>query len=340
MKVAIEGLLVLGLMMSGSTPGFSREKYETIDATALGTGTQMGQNIGVTLNIYEFSTPADRQILVQAYEKGQNQGLVNALQKMKTVGHVEITGTLGNDCSYIRMIPTPTGMAATTDPVRQPMAHTAPRTTAPATTRPPGLMLVARRRRTPMAPKGSARRTTQIPEHTVQRIKPRTPTGVMEARWPPRTARLLIRSIKRLRKDRWDRCKLRRVGGGLLRRERMAAVTQARPQMETGTRERMATRIETPEAVGRKILMEAGTMCRDLAGRVPGAKALRLLAAGVGRKEAADHRLGADAAAGGAPGRRALVVGAAAAVAAGGADAAAEVSAGNPWCSRKRGKRG
>ena len=28
---------------------------------------------------------------------------------MKAVGHVEITGTLGNDCSYIKMIPTPTG---------------------------------------------------------------------------------------------------------------------------------------------------------------------------------------------------------------------------------------
>ena len=69
----------------------------------------MGQNIGVTLNIYEFSTPADRVNLVQAFEKGQNQGLVNALQKMKAVGHVEITGTLGYDCAYIKMTPTPTG---------------------------------------------------------------------------------------------------------------------------------------------------------------------------------------------------------------------------------------
>ncbi len=61
------------------------------------------------MNIYEFSTPADRANLVQAFEKGQNQGLVNALQKMKAVGHVEITGTLGYDCSYIKMTPTPTG---------------------------------------------------------------------------------------------------------------------------------------------------------------------------------------------------------------------------------------
>jgi hypothetical protein len=66
---------MLGFVMSGSIPGFSRDKDETIDATAFGTGTQLGQNIGVTLNIYQFSTPADRQALVQAYEKGQNQGL-------------------------------------------------------------------------------------------------------------------------------------------------------------------------------------------------------------------------------------------------------------------------
>jgi len=108
-KVAIDILLVLGLLMSGSIPGFSRDKNETIDATAFGTGTQLGANIGVTLNIYQFSTPADKQILVQAYTKGQNQGLVNALQRMKAVGHVEITGTLGYDCSYIKMFPTPTG---------------------------------------------------------------------------------------------------------------------------------------------------------------------------------------------------------------------------------------
>jgi hypothetical protein len=99
-KVAIESLFVLGFLMSVSIPGFSRDKDETIDATAFGTGTQLGQNIGVTLNIYQFSTPADKTVLVQAYEKGQNQGLANALQRMKAVGHVEITGTLGYDCSY------------------------------------------------------------------------------------------------------------------------------------------------------------------------------------------------------------------------------------------------
>jgi hypothetical protein len=108
-KFVAIGTVMFGVVLAGSRPAFSRDKYETIDAQAFGTGTQMGANIGVTLNIYEFSTPADRVTLVQAYEKGQNQGLVNALQKMKAVGHVEITGTLGYDCAYIKMTPTPTG---------------------------------------------------------------------------------------------------------------------------------------------------------------------------------------------------------------------------------------
>jgi hypothetical protein len=108
-RFAVVGLVTLGVILIWQGPALARDKYETIDAQAFGTGTQLGQNIGVTLNIYEFSTPADRTMLVQAFEKGQNQGLVTALQKMKAVGHIEITGTLGNDCSYIMMTPTPTG---------------------------------------------------------------------------------------------------------------------------------------------------------------------------------------------------------------------------------------
>ncbi len=109
LKYAVLGAIAVGIVVTAGTTASARDKYETIDAQAFGTGTQLGQNIGVTLNIYEFSTPADRTMLVQAYDKGQNQGLVTALAKMRAVGHVEITGTLGNDCSYIAMTPTPTG---------------------------------------------------------------------------------------------------------------------------------------------------------------------------------------------------------------------------------------
>jgi hypothetical protein len=110
-KCAVNSLLVTGLLIAGSVRSFSndRTKPETIDASAMGTSTQLGQVVGITVIIYEYSTPADRQVLVQAFQKGQNQGLVNALTKMRAVGRISITGTLGYDLSYIRLIPTPTG---------------------------------------------------------------------------------------------------------------------------------------------------------------------------------------------------------------------------------------
>jgi hypothetical protein len=108
-KLALYGLVIAGLLVVGSTLGLSANKPETIDASAMGTGTQMGEHINITLNINDYSTQADKHMLVQAFEKGKNQGLVDALSKMKAAGHIEVTGTLGYDCSYIRMIPTPTG---------------------------------------------------------------------------------------------------------------------------------------------------------------------------------------------------------------------------------------
>jgi hypothetical protein len=109
LKLTLGSLLIIGLLIAGSTPGFSANKSETIDATAMGTSTQMGSQFSITLNIYDYSTQADKQILVDAFQKGKDQGLVNALSKMKAAGHIEVTGTLGYDCSYIQMIPTPTG---------------------------------------------------------------------------------------------------------------------------------------------------------------------------------------------------------------------------------------
>ena len=107
--LATKGVLVIVLLSIAASSGFARDKYETIEAQAFGTGTQMGQNIGIRVTIYEFSPPEDRQALVEAFTKGQNQGLVNALSKMPAVGRIAITGTLGYDLSFIRQIPTPTG---------------------------------------------------------------------------------------------------------------------------------------------------------------------------------------------------------------------------------------
>jgi hypothetical protein len=110
-KFGYSALLLAALVLIGVTVAISADdrSTETIDATAMGTSTQLGQNVSVKVTIYEFSTDEDRKILIDAFKEGQNQGLVNALTKMKSVGRIAITGTLGYDLSYIRLIPTPTG---------------------------------------------------------------------------------------------------------------------------------------------------------------------------------------------------------------------------------------
>ena len=108
-KFALSCALLVGLLAVGSIPGLARDKNETIDATAWGTSTQLGRNVGITIIIYQYSTPEDQDVLTEAFQKGQNQGLVNALEKMKAVGHISITGTLGYDLSFIKLIQTPTG---------------------------------------------------------------------------------------------------------------------------------------------------------------------------------------------------------------------------------------
>ena len=110
-KLGISCLLLIALLTIGTSRSSSqgRPKAETIQAVTTGTGTQAGQITTMMLQIYEFSTDEDRQILVDAFQTGQNQGLFNALTKMKAIGRISLTGTLGMDVSYIKMAPTPTG---------------------------------------------------------------------------------------------------------------------------------------------------------------------------------------------------------------------------------------
>ena len=110
-KLVIGCFLLVLALVAGATQSSSqgRPKAETITAVVTGTSTQAGQITTMMLLIYEFSTDDDRQILIDAFNKGQNQGLFNALSKMKAIGRISLTNTLGMDISYIKMAPTPTG---------------------------------------------------------------------------------------------------------------------------------------------------------------------------------------------------------------------------------------
>jgi len=83
-----------------------REVYQ---AQAMGTSTQMGKNFNVTIIVERYSTPEERQVLVDAFQQAGSEGLYNALEKMRSKGRISITGTLGYDISFIRKIPTADG---------------------------------------------------------------------------------------------------------------------------------------------------------------------------------------------------------------------------------------
>lgn len=109
-KIA-RGSLLLGILVLTLVTGLNSQedrKIETIDSTATGTSTQLGTMVNVKVTIFQYSTDEDRQVLVAAFKKGQNKGLVDALGKMKPVGRIAITGTLGQDLAYIRLIQTDT----------------------------------------------------------------------------------------------------------------------------------------------------------------------------------------------------------------------------------------
>ena len=110
-KFGYGGILLAILLLTTVNLVNSQEdkKIETIDATAMGTSTQLGQTVSVKVIISRFSTEEDRAVLVDAFKKGQNKGLVDALSKMPSVGRIAITGTVGTDLAYVRLIPTVTG---------------------------------------------------------------------------------------------------------------------------------------------------------------------------------------------------------------------------------------
>jgi len=110
-KIA-RGSLLLGILLVTTVTLLNSQedrKIETIDSTATGTSTQLGTMVNVKVTIFQYSTDEDRAVLVDAFKKGQNQGLVDALGKMKSVGRIAITGTLGQELAYIRLIQTGTG---------------------------------------------------------------------------------------------------------------------------------------------------------------------------------------------------------------------------------------
>jgi hypothetical protein len=103
--------IVCVLLLSG-IHGVAQDEHalhEVYQAQAMGQNTQAGQTFNVTVHIDEYSTPEERQILVDAFNTGGSKGLYNALDKMSSRGHIAITGTLGYDIKFARKLPADEG---------------------------------------------------------------------------------------------------------------------------------------------------------------------------------------------------------------------------------------
>jgi len=107
--MAIIGVLFLTGQKSSAQDGTKLPKSIFIQGQAMGQAQQLGQSFSVNIIIEEFSTADDQKVLLDAFNEKKNEGLVNALSKMKSKGRMSITGTLGYDVNYIRQFPMPDG---------------------------------------------------------------------------------------------------------------------------------------------------------------------------------------------------------------------------------------
>jgi hypothetical protein len=102
------GLLLLSVAGSGTLA--SDQGRMTIQATAMGTSTQLGRIADVNIYIEAYSTQDDRNTLIEAFKRRGQDGLVDALQDMKPKGRVRFSsGGVGNDVKYIIELPSTNG---------------------------------------------------------------------------------------------------------------------------------------------------------------------------------------------------------------------------------------
>jgi hypothetical protein len=76
-----------------------------IQATAMGTSTQMGKMVDVNIYIDQFSTQEDRKALIDAFKRSGQDGLVDALDNMKAKGRFRTPYGVGNEVKYIIELP-------------------------------------------------------------------------------------------------------------------------------------------------------------------------------------------------------------------------------------------
>jgi hypothetical protein len=103
-------MVALFPLLAGISTTVQAQERMTIQATAMGTSTQMGKMVNVNIHIEQFSTPDDRKALIDAFARSGQDGFVDVLQDMKPKGRVRFaSGGVGNDVKYIIELPSESG---------------------------------------------------------------------------------------------------------------------------------------------------------------------------------------------------------------------------------------
>jgi hypothetical protein len=98
------------LVLAGIGTSVQAQERMTIQATAMGTSTQMGKIYNVNIQIEQFSTTEDRNSLINAFKKSGQEGMVKVLEDMKPKGRIRFaSGGVGNDIKYIIELPSEKG---------------------------------------------------------------------------------------------------------------------------------------------------------------------------------------------------------------------------------------
>jgi hypothetical protein len=100
----------LALLLTGIVANAQAHGPMTIQATVMGTSTQLGQIYNINIYIETYSTIDDRKALIDAFKRSGQNGLVNVLEDMKPKGRVRFaSGGVGNDIKYIIELPSESG---------------------------------------------------------------------------------------------------------------------------------------------------------------------------------------------------------------------------------------
>jgi hypothetical protein len=100
----------LFILLAGIATTLEAQGRMTIQATAMGTSTQMGQIYSVNILVDQFSTPDDQKALIDAFQRSGQEGLLDVLEHMKPKGRIRFaSGGVGNDIKYIIELPSANG---------------------------------------------------------------------------------------------------------------------------------------------------------------------------------------------------------------------------------------